>query len=198
METNTETTTSSTIGLCQSLIADLLTKHPHRWTNEDYKRFREYRKTLPSDKEAEFKESLVKFNKRWNLPADGGTKYVTQEQFDHATGCYFGSAIDEMGLTSEARCLYTHLVRRANGSNETEVKRWRQGKLRRSAKCGRRSICRWCGLSPATVEKATKELEEVKLITVERDRKKRMTNIYTLLPPSVWCTWLEVGERPPF
>jgi hypothetical protein len=45
---------------------------------------------------------------------------VSQEQFDHATGCYIASAHDEMGLSAAARCLYFHLVRRANGSKENE------------------------------------------------------------------------------
>lgn len=176
-------------------IPSLLTKNPHRWTLADRRAFREYERNLPADKRDEFAEQQREFRRKWNLPEDGGAKYVSQEDYEHAIGCYCGSAIDELGLSPEGRCLYFHLVRGANGSKERDVKLWIAGKLKRTAKCGVRSIMQWTGLCMGTLVKATKELEDVKLIEVERDSKKQKTNIYTLLPPSYWCNWIVTGEK---
>jgi hypothetical protein len=123
-------------------------------------------------------------------------RQVSQEQLDRATGCYIGSAYDEMGLSPAARCLYFHLVRRANGAKEREVELWRAGKLKRTASEGIRSLIVYLGLSRSTILRATRELEQAKLITVDRgyreSSQERETNTYILLPPRVWCTWLMV------
>ena len=163
----------------------LLTKNPRRWNLGDMTGFARYLASLPPDEQEMI---IADHEKKWNLPISR-LKSVSREQYDHATGFYVGSAYDEMGLTSEARCVYSHLVRRASLSGEQD-KLWRQGKFKRTAKCGVRDIAQWCGLSHATVTKATKELEDVRLVTVKR--KSRKPHICTLEPPSVWCTWLRI------
>jgi hypothetical protein len=123
-------------------------------------------------------------------------RQVSQEQLDRATGCYIGSAYDEMGLSPAARCLYFHLIRRANGAKEKEVELWRAGKLKRTVTEGMRSICVFTSLSISTIKRVTKELEKAKLIIVDRgyrqSTQERETNTYTLRPPTDWCYWITV------
>jgi hypothetical protein len=120
---------------------------------------------------------------------------VSKEQYDRATGCYVGSAYDEMGLSPAARCLYFHLVRRANGGKEREVELWRAGKLPRTVSEGVRSLIVYLGLSRSTILRATLELEQAKLIAVDRgyrNSRERETNTYTLRPPKDWCYWITI------
>lgn len=124
-------------------------------------------------------------------------KKSSQADFDQGSGCYLGSIIDEMGLSLPAFRLYLHLVRRASLSAE-ESKRWRQGKLKRTAQEGKRGIAKWCRMDRNTVTTATVELEKANLISVYR--KARDIHVYTLLPPNVWCTWVSIenDDRVPF
>ena len=127
--------------------------------------------------------------KKWRL-SEFGVETLTHEDYERATGFYVGSAYDELGWSPEARCLYSHFIRRAS-LKPTEMRLWRDGRYERTVKEGMRSIAQWTGLSQYTIEKATKELEELKLITVLRNRQDREVNLYTLLPPFSWC-WIKV------
>ena len=122
-------------------------------------------------------------------------RYLTEEGFDKATGCYAGSAIDEMGLSMAAHRVYYHFVRRAS-LDKGEYKRWRAGEFRRTVTEGLRSIARFCRSNHKTIARAIDELEKNKLIKVERRQtgNEREVNIYTLLPPTVWCTWLIIAK----
>jgi DNA-binding MarR family transcriptional regulator len=127
---------------------------------------------------------------------------TSQLKFDKGTDCYLGSIIDEMGLSMAAFRLYLHLTRRA-GLTAEDGRKWRQGKFKRTAIEGRVPIAAWCRMDKNTVTAATKELEKANLISVYRNQRGRTsdTNIYTLLPPSVWCTWVSVensSDQVPF
>jgi hypothetical protein len=127
------------------------------------------------------------------------SKKTNQADFDKGCGCYLGSILDEMGLTMPAFRLYLHLVRRASLTSD-EDKLWKRGKFKRTAQEGKRGIAKWCRMDRNTVSTATVELEKANLISVTR--KARDIHVYTLLPPSVWCTWVSIddddGSRIPF
>jgi hypothetical protein len=167
---------------------ELIDKNPHRWTKDDYATWYKYKTSLPTAKQ----ESIERRRrKKWNLPEDGGVRFLSREDYERATGFYVGSACDELGLSPEARCLYSHFIRRASLDGK-ELALWRQSKYKRTVKEGMRGMSQWTGLCYAAINNAVEELEDVKLITVKRDKESRETNVYTLLPPNHWCFWLGI------
>jgi hypothetical protein len=170
----------------KSQLELLLDKNPRRWTSEDNKFWRQYIHSLSPEKQLDVIEW---HRKKWRLPPLGVVDIVSAEDYRSATGFYTGSAYDELGWSPEARALYSHFIRRASLTRE-EDNQWRQGLYKRTVKCGIRGIRQWVGLTNYSIEKATKEMVEMKLIRIKKIDGE--TNIYTLEPPYVWCHYLRV------
>ena len=167
---------------------ELFDKNPHRWTSEDMSNWYRYLANIPANDNERLEK---KRRRKWNLPEDGDVRFLNAQDYNRATGFYVGSAYDELGLSPEARCLYSHFIRRASLDGK-ELALWRASKFKRTVKEGMRGISQWTGLCHATIENAVDELIDVKLITVKRDKDNRDTNTYTLLPPNHWCFWIKI------